>query len=125
MGGVTAVFEMPNTNPATIDAAALEEKLTRAEGRAWCAHAFFIGAAAENADNLGELERLPGCCGVTISMGSSTGSLLVNEDEVLRRLLCSAPRPAHLPSETSARLCDRLAPIRARLTFHAHPAYTT
>src|SRR3546814_11352899 len=48
MGGVTAVFEMPNTNPATIDAAALEEKLTRAAGRAWCDHAFFIGAAARS-----------------------------------------------------------------------------
>src|SRR3546814_12964756 len=41
MGGVTAVFEMPNTNPATIDAAELEAKLTRAEGRAGCDHAFF------------------------------------------------------------------------------------
>ncbi|MGE5766843.1 MAG: amidohydrolase family protein, partial [Bacteroidota bacterium] len=69
MGGVTAVFEMPNTSPATIDAAALEEKLTRAEGRAWCDHAFFVGAAAENAEALGELERLPGCCGVKIFMG--------------------------------------------------------
>src|SRR3546814_10171126 len=85
MGGVTAVFEMPNTNPATIDAAALEEKLTRAEGRAWCDHAFFIGAAAENADNLGELERLPGCCGVKIFMGSSTGSLLVPSGDCLPR----------------------------------------
>ena len=66
LGGVTAVFEMPNTNPATIDAAALNDKLTRARGRAWCDHAFFIGAAAENADKLGELERLPGCCGVKI-----------------------------------------------------------
>ena len=55
LGGVTAVFEMPNTNPATIDAAALNDKLARARGRAWCDHAFFIGAAAENADKLGEL----------------------------------------------------------------------
>src|SRR3546814_14630994 len=98
---------MPNTNPATIDAAALEEKLTRAEGRAWCDHAFFIGAAAENADNLGELERLPGCCGVKIFMGSSTGSLLVHEDDVLRRVLGSGRRRVAVHSENDARLRER------------------
>src|SRR3546814_4195183 len=113
MGGVTAVFEMPNTNPATIDAAALEEKLTRAEGRAWCDHAFFIGAAAENADNLGELERLPGCCGVKIFMGSSTGSLLVHEDDVLRRVLGSGRRRVAVHSENEARLRERFDLIRS------------
>src|SRR3546814_19446941 len=101
MGGVTAVFEMPNTNPATIDAAALEEKLTRAEGRAWCDHAFFIGAAAENADHLRELERLPGCCGVQIFMGSSTGSLLVHEYDVLRPVF--GTRRPHAPAHAQKR----------------------
>src|SRR3546814_7325027 len=52
---------MPNTTPNTLDAADLADKLTRAKGRAWCDHAFFIGAAEENADKLGELELLPGC----------------------------------------------------------------
>src|SRR3546814_11599547 len=123
MGGVTAVFEMPNTNPATIDAAALEEKLTRAEGRAWCDHAFFIGAAAENADNLGELERLPGCCGVKIFMGSSTGSLLVHEDDVLRRVLGSGRRRVAVHSENEARLRERFDLIRDGGKGAQHPEW--
>src|SRR3546814_14645507 len=105
---------MPNTSPATIDAAALNEKLTRAEGRAWCDHAFFIGAAAENADRLGELERLPGCCGVQIFMGSSTGSLLVHEEETLRAVLSPGHRRVAVHSEDEARLRDRFALLRDR-----------
>jgi hypothetical protein len=61
LGGVTAVFEMPNTQPNTLTEADLADKLQRAGGRAWCDMAFFIGAAAENAADLARLERLPGC----------------------------------------------------------------
>src|SRR5436190_356635 len=50
MGGVTAVFEMPNTNPLTTSAATLEDKLTRARGRMHCDHAFWVGGTAENVD---------------------------------------------------------------------------
>src|SRR5262245_29480919 len=74
LGGVTAVFEMPNTKPSTLTAADLADKVARARGRAWCDIAFFVGAAAENADQLGDLERLPGCAGIKVFMGSSTGS---------------------------------------------------
>jgi dihydroorotase len=123
MGGVTAVFEMPNTSPATIDAAALNEKLTRAEGRAWCDHAFFIGAAAENADKLETLERLPGCCGVKIFMGSSTGSLLVHDDETLRRALKSGCRRVAVHSEDEARLRERFEMIREGGKVSQHPEW--
>ena len=47
----------------------------------WCDHAFYVGATAANADQLGELERLPGAAGVKIFMGASTGDLLVAEDD--------------------------------------------
>ena len=123
MGGVTAVFEMPNTSPATIDAAALNEKLTRAEGRAWCDHAFFIGAAAENADKLETLERLPGCCGVKIFMGSSTGSLLVHDDETLLRALKSGCRRVAVHSEDEARLRERFEMIREGGKVSQHPEW--
>src|SRR5206468_7315851 len=63
-GGVTTVFEMPNTNPPTTTAETLADKLSRADGRAWCDHAFFIGATEENAEELSDLEQLPGCAGV-------------------------------------------------------------
>ena len=70
LGGITALFEMPNTKPSTTTPAALVDKLARAKGRAWVDHAFYLGGAAENADILHELERLPGCCGIKVFMGS-------------------------------------------------------
>ncbi|MGZ8998818.1 MAG: amidohydrolase family protein, partial [Allosphingosinicella sp.] len=108
LGGVTAVFEMPNTKPNTDSAAALADKLGRAEGRMWCDHAFYVGATAENADQLGELERHPGCAGVKIFMGASTGSLLVAGDSDLRRVLASGRRRVAIHAEDEARMNARL-----------------
>jgi dihydroorotase len=107
LGGVTAVFEMPNTRPTTTDAAALEDKLTRARGRMHCDHAFYVGATHENAKHLGELERLPGCCGVKVFMGASTGDLLVPDDEGVEAVLRAISRRAAFHSEDEARLAER------------------
>jgi dihydroorotase len=107
MGGVTAVFEMPNTNPATTDADSLADKLRRAKGRMHCDFAFYIGAALENAAQLGELERLPGCAGVKLFMGASTGSLLVSEDEGVRQVLRHGRRRVAIHSEDQARMVAR------------------
>ena len=107
LGGVTAVFEMPNTAPPTTTAEALNEKLRRAKGRAHVDHAFYIGATHENADRLGELERLPGCCGVKTFMGSSTGTLLVGDDEGLDRIVCNINRRGAFHAEDEARLNER------------------
>jgi dihydroorotase len=107
LGGVTAVFEMPNTSPSTTTAEALQDKLDRAQGRAWTDHAFFVGAAAENAEQLGELERLPGCCGVKMFMGSSTGNLLVADDDTVRRVLANGSRRVAVHSEDEPRLIER------------------
>ena len=92
LGGVTGVFEMPNTNPLTLNPEAIADKCRRAKDRAWVNMAFFIGAAAENAEKLGEWENLPGCSGVKIFMGSSTGSLLVPDDDTLRVVLANSNR---------------------------------
>ncbi|MBM3572502.1 MAG: dihydroorotase [Alphaproteobacteria bacterium] len=107
LGGVTSIFEMPNTNPSTLSAADLGDKLRRAAGRAWCDHAFFMGAAADNADRLGQLERLPGCCGVKIFMGSSTGGLLVEDDATLARVLAGGSRRVAVHAEDEPRLRQR------------------
>jgi dihydroorotase len=108
LGGVTAVFEMPNTSPSTTTPEALQDKLDRAQGRAWTEHAFFIGASPENAEQLGELERLPGCCGVKMFMGSSTGNLLVADDETVRRVLANGTRRVAVHSEDEPRLIERM-----------------
>jgi dihydroorotase len=107
LGGVTAVFEMPNTSPNTDSEARLTDKLARAHHRMWCDHAFYVGATADNAAELADLERLPGAAGVKIFMGASTGSLLVAEDEALARVLASGTRRVAIHAEDEARMTER------------------
>ena len=107
MGGVTAVFEMPNTNPTTTSADALADKVARAHHRMHCDFAFFIGGTRENTNDLATLERLPGCAGVKVFMGSSTGSLLVEDDESVRNILKVIRRRASFHSEDEYRLNER------------------
>ena len=80
LGGVVAVFEMPNTNPSTTTPEALTDKLARAKGRMDTDHAFYAGATHENIDLLPEMEKMLGCCGVKVFMGASTGDLLIKDD---------------------------------------------
>ncbi|MET0546095.1 MAG: dihydroorotase [Caulobacterales bacterium] len=107
LGGVTAVFEMPNTTPPTTSEAAINDKLARARGRMHVDHAFYVGATQENADHLGELERLPGVCGVKTFMGSSTGTLLVKDEDGLDRILKSINRRGAFHAEDDDRLTER------------------
>lgn len=107
MGGVTAVFEMPNTNPNTDTADRVHDKLSRAHHRMWCDHAFYVGATADNAEDLRELERIPGTAGVKIFMGASTGSLLVDDDAALARVLASGTRRVAIHAEDEARMNAR------------------
>lgn len=107
LGGVVAVFEMPNTNPNTTDPDTLADKLTRARNRMWTDHAFYVGGTHENADYLGELERLPGCCGVKVFMGASTGDLLIADDDGVRKVLSNVRRRATFHSEDEYRLVER------------------
>lgn len=120
LGGVTAVFEMPNTRPATTTPELLADKVARASGRARCDIAFFVGAAAANADQLAGLEALPGCCGVKMFMGSSTGDLLVAEDDEVARVLANGRRRMAVHAEDEARLKAR-KPMTAGATAHKHP----
>lgn len=120
LGGVTAVFEMPNTAPPTSTAEALADKLARARGRAHVDHAFYVGATADNADQLGDLERLPGCCGVKTFMGSSTGTLLVGDDEGLNRVLRNIRRRGAFHAEDEARLNER-KPLAREGDWTSHP----
>ena len=123
LGGVTAVFEMPNTRPSTLGAADLADKLSRAHGRAWVDHAFFIGAAAENLDQLAALERLAGCSGVKVFMGSSTGSLLVEDDETLLGVLRAGRRRVAVHAEDEERLRERLDLVRGGANVDQHPVW--
>ena len=79
-GGITSVFEMPNTNPPTSNKKEFQRKLDLAKNRMYCNYAFYFGATADNANDLASLKYLEGCCGIKLFAGSSTGNLLVAEE---------------------------------------------
>ena len=108
LGGVTAVFEMPNTNPLTTSEESLADKVRRATDRMHCDFAFWVGGTRDNAKDVGELERLPGAAGIKVFMGSSTGDLLVEDDEGVAAILKNTRRRAAFHSEDEFRLRERL-----------------
>ncbi|GLQ17836.1 dihydroorotase [Maritalea porphyrae] len=122
MGGVTGVFEMPNTNPLTIDKATFEDKIKRAKHRMHCDFAFYIGGTHENVDQLPELEKMPGCAGVKVFMGSSTGSLLVEDDDGVENILRAISRRAAFHSEDEPRLVSR-EHLRVEGDPSSHPVW--
>ena len=107
MGGVTAVFEMPNTNPLTTTPEALADKVARGTNRMHCDFAFWVGGTHENVADIPELERLPGAAGIKVFMGSSTGALLVADDSGVSAILRKTRRRAAFHSEDEARLIER------------------
>ncbi len=108
MGGVTAVFEMPNTKPLTTSADALADKVKRATNRMFCDFAFYVGGTHANVENLPVYEKLPGSAGIKVFMGSSTGDLLVEDDAGISAILGRTSRRAAFHSEDEPRLRARL-----------------
>lgn len=123
MGGVTSFFDMPNTTPATVSAEALEEKLALAKGRSWANYAFYMGASPENVSELAELELLPGCAGIKVFMGSSTGTLLIDDDATLEKVFENGHRPCAIHSEDEARLQKRKPAFEATDDPRNHPVW--
>jgi len=122
MGGVTGVFEMPNTNPLTSTAEALADKVARGSGRMHCDFAFWVGGTHDNARHVAELERLPGAAGIKVFMGSSTGSLLIADDAGIAEVLAHTRRRAAFHSEDEDRLNER-KPLRVPGDASSHPVW--
>lgn len=123
LGGVTSIFEMPNTNPSTTTKEAFEDKLNRAKNRCHANYAFFIGGAHDNVDKIAELELLPHCSGIKIFMGSSTGNLLVEDDETLEKILMQGHRRIIFHSEDEMRLRERRHIAVDMADPHYHPVW--
>ncbi len=113
LGGVTAVFEMPNTKPLTTTAERLADKVARARNRMFCDFAFYVGGTRENIDEIPTLEKLEGSAGIKVFMGSSTGDLLVDDEASLDRIIGAISRRAAFHSEDEARLIERMHVRRA------------
>lgn len=122
LGGVTAVFEMPNTNPLTTSEEALADKVKRGFHRMHCDFAFWIGGTRENIHELADLERLPGAAGIKVFMGSSTGNLLMDDDESVRLVLQNTRRRTAFHSEDEERLNERKI-FRIQSDVSSHPVW--
>jgi dihydroorotase len=122
MGGVTAVFEMPNTRPLTTTAETLADKVARARGRMLCDFAFYIGGTRETIDAIPALERLEGSAGIKVFMGSSTGELLVDDEPSLDAIVARLSRRAAFHAEDEARLVER-AGLRRPGDPASHPSW--
>ncbi len=117
MGGVTAVFEMPNTKPLTVTAATLADKVRRARHRMFCDFAFYVGGTRETVADIPSLERLEASAGIKVFMGASTGDLLVEDQPSLDRIISAISRRAAFHAEDEIRLR-----ARAGLREHGKPA---
>ncbi|KAB2685915.1 dihydroorotase [Brucella tritici] len=122
LGGVTSVFEMPNTKPLTTSAETLEDKIRRGRHRMHCDFAFWVGGTRDNAKDVAELERLPGAAGIKVFMGSSTGDLLVEDDDGVRSILKNTRRRAAFHSEDEFRLKEREG-LRVQGDPSSHPVW--
>lgn len=107
LGGITSVFDMPNTSPAIVDAKTVAWKAEYAVGQSFCDFGFYVGATKNNVEALADLELQPGVCAVKVFAGSSTGDLLVEDDETLERVMRAGRRRIAYHSEDEYRLRDR------------------
>lgn len=107
LGGLTAVFDMPNTSPSITDAERLAWKQDYVEQRSWCDIGLYVGGTKTNIDDLATLEAGVGVCAIKIFAGSSTGDLLVEDDASLERVMRAGRRRIAYHSEDEYRLRDR------------------
>ena len=121
-GGVTAVFEMPNTKPLTTSAETLADKVRRARHRMFCDFAFFVGGTRENIADIPALEKLEASAGIKIFMGSSTGDLLVDDEASLDKIVARISRRASFHAEDEARLIARMH-LRKAGDPSSHPVW--
>ena len=119
LGGVTSLFEMPNTNPPTANLVEFEKKLKAAKNRMHSNYAFYFGATPSNTDQLAQLKNVEGCCGVKLFAGSSTGNLLVDKEADIEKVISSSDRVVSIHSEDEDIIKLRKKFIR-RGDVHSH-----
>jgi dihydroorotase len=122
VGGITSVFEMPNTNPPTSNKVEFQKKLDLAKNRMYCNYAFYFGATPDNADELADLKNLEGCCGIKLFAGSSTGNLLVQHEEDMEKVFKSSSKVVAVHSEDEEILNMRKKLIKEG-DVHTHPLW--
>ena len=122
VGGITAVFEMPNTNPPTSNIKEFQRKLDLAKNRMYCNYAFYFGATADNVGQLAELKDLKGCCGIKLFAGSSTGNLLVADEKDIDKVFQNSSKVVAVHSEDEEILNKNKKLIKIG-NVHSHPVW--
>ena len=122
VGGITSVFEMPNTNPPTSSKREFQRKLDLAKNKMYCNYAFYFGATADNAKELADLKNLEGCCGIKLFAGSSTGNLLVADEKDIEIVFQNSSKVVAVHSED-----EEILNINKKLIkdgdVHSHPIW--
>ena len=122
LGGVTSLFEMPNTNPPTSNLVEFDKKLQAAKNRMHSNYAFYFGATPDNTDQLARLKDVEGCCGAKLFAGSSTGNLLVDKEADIEKVISSSDRVVSIHSEDEDIIKLRKKFIR-KGDVHSHPEW--
>ena len=122
LGGVTSLFEMPNTNPPTSNLVEFNKKLQLAKDRMHSNYAFYFGATPENIDQLSKLKDVEGCCGVKLFAGSSTGKLLVDKEADIEKVISNSDRIVSIHSEDEEILKMRVK-FKKKGNVHSHPEW--
>lgn len=122
LGGVTSLFEMPNTNPPTSNLVEFDKKLQLAKNRMHSNYAFYFGATPENTEQLSKLKDVKGCCGVKLFAGSSTGKLLVDKEADIEKVISGSDRVVSIHSEDEEILNLRKKFIKEG-DVHSHPEW--
>ena len=117
-GGVTSFLEMPNTIPPTVSQQALNEKLAMAQGQCLVNFGFYLGATKTNLEELKQAKRTPG---IKIFIGSSTGDLLVDDQEILEQIFAETSLPicAHCEDESTVRANAKTYADRTDVATHS------
>ena len=89
-GGVTSFMDMPNTNPQTTTNELLQQKFDIAAQKSVANYSFYLGATNENIDEIKKVDPKK-VCGIKLFMGSSTGNMLVNDNDMLVRIFNETP----------------------------------
>ncbi len=122
VGGITSVFEMPNTNPPTSNKVEFQKKLDLAKNRMYCNYAFYFGATADNANDLADLTNLQGCCGIKLFAGSSTGNLLVAKEDDIEKVFQNSSKVVAVHSEDEE-ILNKNKKLIKKGDVHSHPVW--
>ena len=120
LGGLAAVFDMPNTAPAIVDAERLAWKQDYVERASWCDIGLYVGGTKTNIPQLAALETGRGVCGIKVFAGSSTGDLLVEDDAHLELVMRAGRRRISYHSEDEYRLQARKGLFKSGDPYASH-----